>query len=132
MEAVYTALIALASAVIVKVLDWILSRKSEKKGAIANLTHKVDGIATALDKHIKADAEAKAVESRHRILMADDEIRHGVLHSKEWFDSLIQYDITHYNQYCTEHPDFPNALTVMAVENISRVYQKCKDENLFL
>lgn len=132
MEAVYAALIALASAVIVKVLDWLLSRKSEKKGAIANLTHKVDSMATALDKHIKDDAEAKAVEARHRILMADDEIRHGVLHSKEWFDSLIQYDITQYQKYCTDNPDFPNALTVLAVANIQRVYEKCKCENSFL
>lgn len=132
MEAVYAALIALASAVIVKLLDWILSRKSEKKGAIATLTKKVDNIATALDKHIRDDAESKAVEARHRILMADDEIRHGVLHSKEWFDSLIQYDITHYQKYCNEHPTFPNALTVLAVANIQRVYEKCKNENSFL
>lgn len=131
MEAVYTALIALASAVIVKVLDWVLARKAEKKGAIAQLSKKVDSISDRLNTHIAEDQESKAISARHRILMADDEILHGVRHSKEWFESTL-IDITNYNNYCREHPTFPNAITLSAVANIQRVYEKCKEENSFL
>ena len=132
MEAVYTALIALASAVIVKALDLIFQKTSEKKGAIANLTNKVDGIAKTLDNHIKEDQEAKAIDARQRILRADDEIRHGILHSKEFFDSVLQDDIKFYQDYCNSHPEFPNAVALSAINNIIRVYEKCKAENSFL
>ena len=132
MEAVYAALIATGSAIIVKILDYILNKRSEKKGAIAQISNKVDGIASKLDKHIADEEEAKAVEARSRILTADNEITRGIKHSKEWFDSLLEYDITKYQRYCAEHPDFPNAMTVSAVENIRRVYDKCKEERSFL
>ena len=131
-EAVYAALIAMGSAVAVTILNYSLNRHSEKKGAIAQLSGKVDNLSAKLDKHIADEQEAKAVEARHRILAADDEILHGVKHSKEWFDSLLEYDITNYQRYCAEHPDFPNAMTVSAVENIRRVYEQCKAERSFL
>jgi len=132
MEAVWTALIALASAVIVKLLDWLLAKRSEKKGAMAKLTDKVDDIAKSLHNHIKEDQESKAIEARQRILRADDEIRHGVLHSKEFFDSVLQDDIKYYQDYCNAHPEFPNAVALSAIQNILRVYEKCKAENSFL
>ena len=128
----YVALVGFGSAVLVKVLDYIFSRHSEKKGAIAKLSKKVDDIDSKLDKHIADEQEAKAVEARSRIITADNEISRGLKHSKEWFDSLLEYDITHYQRYCSEHPDFPNEMTVSAVENIRRVYDKCKKEHTFL
>lgn len=131
METVYAALIALASAVIVKVLDWAFSRKEKKKGAIAQLTKKVDDIAHKLDDHIREDQEAKAVSARSRILRADDEILHGIKHTKEFFDSILM-DATFYQRYCAEHPEFPNAVTVSAISDIQRIYEKCKRENSFL
>ena len=132
MEAVYTALIALASAVIVKTLDLIFAKATEKKGAIANLTKKVDDIGTKLDSHISEDEKSKAIHARQRILRADDEIRHGVLHSKEFFDSVLEDDIKFYQEYCNTHPEFPNAVALSAINNIMRVYEKCKAENSFL
>ena len=132
MEAVYTALIALASAVIVKTLDLIFAKATEKKGAIANLTKKVDDIGSKLDSHISEDEKSKAIHARQRILRADDEIRHGVLHSKEFFDSVLEDDIKFYQEYCNTHPEFPNAVALSAINNIIRVYEKCKAENSFL
>jgi hypothetical protein len=132
MEAVYTALIALASAVIVKTLDLIFAKATEKKGAIANLTKKVEDIGTKLDSHISEDEKSKAIHARQRILRADDEIRHGVLHSKEFFDSVLEDDIKFYQEYCNTHPEFPNAVALSAINNIMRVYEKCKAENSFL
>ena len=132
MEAVYTALIALASAVIVKTLDLIFAKATEKKGAIANLTKKVDDIGSKLDSHISEDEKSKAIHARQRILRADDEIRHGVLHSKEFFDSVLEDDIKFYQEYCNTHPEFPNAVALSAINNIMRVYEKCKAENSFL
>lgn len=131
MEAIWTALIAMGSAIVVKVLDWALARRSEKRGAIAQLSRKVDSIGSKLDAHIKEDQETKAIAARNRILRADDEILHGVKHSHDFFRSLL-LDITAYEQYSQTHPDFPNEVTRSAEDNIRRVYEKCKRENSFL
>ena len=131
METIWVALIALASAVLVKLLDLIFAASTKKTGAMAQLTQKVDDIGNKLDAHIKADQQAKAEQCRQRILRADDEIRHGVLHSKDFFDALL-LDITSYSRYCQENPSFPNEVTLSAVANIKRIYEKCKQENSFL
>lgn len=131
MEAVWTALIALASAVIVKLLDWILSRRNEKKGAIAQLTNKVDKIAEDLKNHIEENHEQSAIQARERIQRFNDEILHGKMHTKEYFDSIL-IDITDYDRYCSEHQDFRNQVTSLAEENIQRVYKKCLEEHSFL
>lgn len=131
MEAVWTALIALGSAVIVKLLDWILARRNEKKGAIAQLTQKVDRIAADLKNHIEENREQSAIQARERIQRFNDEILHGQKHTKEHFDSIL-IDITDYDIYCAAHENFKNQVTSLAEENIKRVYDKCQQERDFL
>lgn len=131
MEAVWTALIALGSAVIVKLLDWLLARRNEKKGAIAQLTRKVDKIASDLKAHIEENREQSAIQARERIQRFNDEILHDQKHTKEHFDSIL-IDITDYDQYCSTHENFKNQVTSLAEENIKRVYDKCQQEKSFL
>lgn len=131
MEAVWTALIALASAVIVKLLDWILARRNEKKGALAQLTNKVDKIAEDLKNHIEENREQSAIQARERIQRFNDEILHGQKHTKEYFDSIL-IDITDYDRYCSTHENFRNQVTSLAEENIQRVYNKCQEDRSFL
>lgn len=76
-------------------------------------------------------AEGEATDSRYRILRFNDEILHDEKHTKEHFDQILD-DITRYEKYCDEHPEYENNKAVLAIENIERVYKKCSDENLFL
>lgn len=131
MEAVWTALIAMGSAIVIKLLDWLLARRSEKKGAIAQLTQKVDKIAQELKDHVDENRESSAVQARQRIQRFNDELLHGQLHTKEYFDSIL-IDITNYQRFSNSHEDFANQVTGLAVENIKRVYKKCMEDKSFL
>lgn len=131
MEAVWTALIAMGSAIVVKLLDWILNRRNEKKGAIAQLNNKVDKIASDLKSHINENREQSAIQARQRIQRFNDELLRGQKHTKEYFDSIL-IDITDYDRYCNEHEEFRNQVTSLAEENIKRVYRKCQEERSFL
>lgn len=131
MEAVWTALIAMGSAIVVKLLDWILIRRNEKKGAIAQLTNKVDKIASDLKAHIDENREQSAIQARERIQRFNDELLRGKMHTKEYFDSIL-IDCDFYDHYCNENADFRNQVTSLAEENIKRVYRKCQEERSFL
>ena len=75
--------------------------------------------------------EARATSSRYRILRFDDELLHGVQHTKEHFDQII-LDIDIYEDFCSRHPDFKNNLANLAIKHIKNVYEKCSHEQSFL
>ena len=84
-----------------------------------------------LNRLTRLIAENEATTCRYRLLRFNDEILHDLRHSKEHFDQVLE-DITRYETYCHEHPEYKNNKAVLAIENIKRVYQKCSDENTFL
>lgn len=98
--------------------------RKEINDHLANLGEKVDNLQAASDNGI-------ALTWRYRILRFDDEIRHDEKHTKEHFDQILE-DITKYERYCEEHPDFPNNKAVFAIKNIKDVYEKCVKEGSFL
>lgn len=75
--------------------------------------------------------ESEATTCRYRILRFNDEVLHDQHHTKEHFDQILD-DITRYERYCADHPEYENNKAVFAIANIKRVYQKCADENIFL
>lgn len=77
------------------------------------------------------DAERWASLSRSHILRFGDEILHGVPHSKEHFDQIL-LDITKYEGYCDEHPNYKNNIANATIKQIKHTYQKCLDDNKFL
>lgn len=80
------------------------------------------------EKYYKQD-DAKS--ARRRILSCADELRRGVEHSQEFFDDVLE-DISYYNSYCKENPDFENMKAVVAIEFIKETYHKCLKDNDFL
>ena len=88
-----------------------------------------------LEKTVKSirdvadEREAKA--TRVRILRFGDEILHGIHHSKEHFDQILQ-DVTEYEQYCKEHPEFVNHMTVLTTKHIMETYASCFEQHKFL
>lgn len=76
-------------------------------------------------------AETEATTCRYRILRFNDEILHDQQHTKEHFDQILD-DVTRYEKFCREHPEYENNKAVLAIENIKRIYKKCTDESSFL
>ncbi len=80
---------------------------------------------------MRSDADLKgAKEARVRILRFSDELINNAWHSQEMFGNVLD-DITAYNRYCQNHPEFENERTVQAEANIKKVYQKLMEERKF-
>lgn len=77
------------------------------------------------------DAEREAKNTRIRILRFGDEILHGMEHSKEHFDQILQ-DITEYDKYCSEHPCFKNDMTRLTTQQIMKAYTVRWEKHDFL
>lgn len=73
----------------------------------------------------------EALESRRRILGFNDELLQGFQHSQEMFGNVLD-DITYYDDYCRNHPEFVNQRAILAESNIKRVYQECMEKRIFL
>lgn len=95
------------------------------------LIEKVEQMDTEI-KQIYHDAgERRAKDARARVLRFGDEVFHGVHHSKEHFDDVLQ-DITEYENYCGAHPEFENDRMQLTTQKIKEAYQKCWEEHSFL
>ena len=95
------------------------------------LNEKIDTVNWTLNNMEEKGKEDRTTDNRYRIIRFDDEIRHGMLHSKEHFDQILE-DINEYELYCAAHKDYRNNKAVMAIENIKRVYKECTNEGTFL
>ena len=91
---------------------------------IRSVGKKVDNVDGELQEH-------KAVLARTHILRFNDELYNHIDHSKEYFDQTLE-DIDTYENYCVTHPNFKNARTVFAEDNIKSVYKKLTEEHKFL
>lgn len=117
---------------------WSTLAKWIGKKLNADITEKVTKQADALedikqqttelsDQLEKKDAE----DARNHILRFGDEVKNKVRHSEEYFNQILD-DITKYEKYCDNHPQFQNAKTTVTKEIIKEVYAKCVRENDFL
>ena len=83
-------------------------------------------------KQNKAEDDARWVSlSRSHILRFGDELRRGVPHSEEHFDQILS-DVSDYEHYCENHPQYPNEKAVATIALIRDTYKKCLEENKFL
>ena len=91
----------------------------------------IQSLEESFEKKSKEDQEKEAKASRRRILRADDEIRMGMKHSKDFFEDVLR-DIDSYEEYCDEHPHFKNRCAESAIKNVAETYETCKAQNSFL
>lgn len=92
---------------------------------------RVDTLSRDVAKNKADDDEQWASLSRTHILRFGDEIRHGVVHSKEHFDQVL-LDIKKYERYCDEHKDYENDVAHATIDLIRKKYQTCLEKNTFL
>lgn len=95
------------------------------------LKKEMEGIKLQISESDAKDAEREAKNTRIRILRFGDEILHGMEHSKEHFDQILQ-DITEYDKYCSEHPSFKNDMTRLTTQQIMKAYTVRWEKHDFL
>lgn len=95
------------------------------------LSREVDGVRTELQKLQRESEEHSAISCRVRILRFGDEVLHGIRHSKDHFDQILT-DITSYNRYCQNHPEFKNNMTELTSHRIEEIYMERLEKNDFL
>ena len=85
-------------------------------------------IKTLSNKFDKRNAE----DTRNRILRFGDEVKNKqIRHSEEYYNQILA-DITDYDKYCREHPNFQNERTVVTTKIIKESYEEHVKNNDFL
>lgn len=84
-----------------------------------------------LDRMAASIEENDVTACRYRILRFNDELISEVYHTQEHFNQILD-DVTRYERYCEEHPNYENNKAVLAIQNVKNTYKKCADKNLFL
>lgn len=80
-------------------------------------------IHNSLNEFSYALSEHKAIDCRVRILSFEDGLQHGESYTKESFDNILN-DITFYEVFCKEHPDFRNNIAWLSISHIKSEYKK--------
>ena len=97
-------------------LQFLLERKDKKNDCSKKILEAIQKINNKIDQRT-------AVGCRIRILKFMDEIIEGWEHSKDSYNQIMQ-DITHYHQYCEEHPQFLNHQTDATIERLRKDYEQ--------
>lgn len=124
-------LAVLGSSGLSALITFLINRHDKRHDDKAEIIAKIDSLGKKIDAMEGKLEETSATEARIRILSFSDEVRHGVLHSKESFDQ-VNSDIDSYRRYCKSHPAYENNRSVMAIANIERVYSERLERNDFL
>ena len=72
-----------------------------------------------------------ADSNRLEILRFNNELLRSIGHTKEEFIEVLA-EIDAYEDFCKDHPDYPNNRAVLAIENIREVYRERLKKHDFL
>ena len=128
---VIVVLMTLIQVAPIKINPWSWLGKCIGRAINGEVIEKVETLTKDVAKNKADDDEQWASLSRTHILRFGDEIRHGVIHSKEHFDQVL-LDIKKYVRYCEAHADYENDVANATIDLIREKYRKCLDENKFL
>lgn len=115
----------------IKVDPWSALAKAIGRAINGEVLEKVDKLEKEIQSQREENLEFQTKERRIRILQFGDQIRHGTNQSKEHYDQILM-DITEYNQYCKDHEDFLNDMTVITSKIIKEKYRENLANNGFL
>lgn len=102
-------------------IEFLLRRYDNKNDRFDGIVKEIAGIRQDLKRVEEKGDKREAVASRIRILSFSDELQEGRRHSKDSFDQILS-DVTEYERYCSEHPEFKNNQTEATVSHIKRCY----------
>lgn len=115
----------------VKLNPWSWLGRVIGRAINSEVIEKVNVLTDEVKSIKEEDSEQWASLSRSHILRFGDELLHGMQHSKEHFDQIL-IDISKYETYCDEHPNYKNNIANATITQIKNTYQKCLEENKFL
>ena len=115
----------------VKINPWSWIARTVGGAINAGVTAELAEIKAKLDSHIVMDDRRTADGHRARILHFNNELLRSIDHTKEEFVEVLT-EIDAYEEYCREHPDYPNNRAVLAIENIREVYKERLKKRDFL
>lgn len=128
-------LIAVLSTVVevskIKLNPWSWLARKIGRAINGEVLEKVDNMEHKLQDMEDREDERDAKAARSRVLRFGDELIHDQLHSKEHFDDILA-DITFYEKYCTDHPNFENDKMQMTAQYVKEIYHECMAEHKFL
>lgn len=122
---------ALAGGAFVSLIIFLIQRFDARKEKGSEILKRLDQIEKRIEQLDDKAEKREAVTSRIRILRFNDELQEGRKHSKDSFDQCMS-DITNYEKYCNNHPDFKNNQTVATVSYITKVYEERLEKHDFL
>lgn len=114
----------------IKIDPWTWLAKKVGRAINGELIERMDKLEATVKEVQTTGDERDAKATRIRILRFGDEILHGVHHSKEHFDQTL-LDITEYERYCRDHPDFVNNMTELTSKHIMETYSACFEDKKF-
>lgn len=118
-------------AALIGLVEVLLRRMWDKQDRKDGVSAKLDRLEQMLAAHIADDEKYKAETKRARILQFNKEVRQKERHSEEEFIEILKV-IDEYEDYCRNHPEYPNNRAVTAIENIKYVYKNANQENDFV
>ena len=125
------ALMSLIQIAPIKFNPWTTIGRWIGRAINGELIEKVNNLEKQLEVVEAKHDESEAKSARVRILRFGDELYQGKKHSKEHFDNILD-DITEYDTYCREHPDFKNERTKVTESVILNQYRECAEKHSFL
>lgn len=123
---------------LISFIQFLIQRKDKKAdknseilSAIQGLDKKINILDGKIDSVEDKVDERAAVSARVRILRFSDEMLDERKHSKDSYDQCLS-DITFYEQYSAEHPNFKNNQTSATIDYIKKSYAERLEKHDFL
>lgn len=113
-------------------IQFLLERRDKKQNCSKQILEAIENLSKKVDKIDSEGAEREAIAARVRILDFMDGLLEGRRRTKDAYDQVICSDITKYEKYCKENPDFKNNQTQATIEYITQDYQKRLEKHDFL
>jgi len=131
--AIIVALSVVVEITPIKLNPWSWIARKIGKAINHDVIEKVDQLEKKVNRVGDALDEKSAKDARTKILNFGDELIYNPerKHSKDKFDEVVA-NITEYEQYCSEHPDFKNHMTEATTKLILSTYETCMKKHSFL
>lgn len=131
MNPALTFLAALFGGGIPSLIIFFVTRHDSKHDRNSEIVKRLDALDRKVDAIQERADERAAVSARVRILRFMDEMLEGRDHTKDSYDQVMS-DITEYEFYTDNHPEFRNNQTAATAAYISDSYQTRLSKGDFL
>lgn len=114
--------------------QWFSNRHATNKD-ILKAVQGIEGKVATLEDRVEAlqddQDRIQAEEARLRVIQFNGELLRNVKKTSEEYDQCLA-DIDKYEDFCDDHPRYPNSKALLAIENVKRCYEQCLKEHNFL